>query len=92
MVTQQNTDPWALAGVMIRESLAAGSREAIAAVTPGYGASFTWRSSTNASSSYIDGGSASAPYWIRLQRSGNTFTVFKSSNGSSWTQYGSTNT
>lgn len=86
----QNTDPWALAGVMIRESLAANSREAIAAVTPSNGVSFTWRSTTGASSSYTNGGSGTAPYWLRLQRSGNTITAFRSTNGTAWTQYATT--
>src|SRR5262249_15017482 len=33
----QNTDPWAKAGGMIRETLAAGSRHAFMALTPGNG-------------------------------------------------------
>lgn len=90
VATQQNTDPWALAGVMIRESLTAGSNEAIAAITPSNGISFTWRSTTGGVSSYTNGNAGSAPYWIRLQRSGNTFTAFKSNNGTTWTQYAST--
>lgn len=90
VASQQNTDPWALAGVMIRESLTAGSREAIAAVTPSNGVSFTWRSATNGASSYTNGNAGSAPYWLRLQRSGNTITAFKSANGTTWTQYAST--
>lgn len=83
----QNTDPWALAGVQIRESLAGNAREATAAVTPTNGISFTWRSATGGSSNYTDGNAGIAPYWVRLQRSGNVFTAFKSTNGTAWTQY-----
>ena len=32
----------------------------------------------------------SAPYWVRLVRSGNTFTGYRSLNGVSWTQQGTT--
>lgn len=87
VASQQNTDGWALAGVMIRETLNANSREAIAAVTPSNGASFTWRAKTGNSSSYADGNTASAPYWVRLNRTGNFFTAYKSTNGTTWTQY-----
>lgn len=86
VASQQNTDPWALAGVMFRESLAANSREAIAAITPSNGAAFTWRSATGGMSSYTNGNAASAPYWVRLSRAGNVFTASKSSNGATWTQ------
>ena len=35
--------------------------------------------------------SASAPYWVRLVRSGNTFTGYSSADGVTWTQVGSIN-
>jgi fibronectin type 3 domain-containing protein len=90
VVTQQNTDPWALAGVMIRESTAAGSREAIAAITPGNGVAFTWRSSTGGSSSYTSGSAGTVPIWLKLVRNGTAITAFRSANGTSWTQFAST--
>ena len=31
----------------------------------------------------------SIPYWVRLVRSGNTFTAYRSSNGTTWTALGS---
>lgn len=86
----QNTDSWALAGVMIRESLAANSRHAIAAVTPSNGAAFTWRSTAGGISSYTNGNAASVPSWVRLNRAGNVFTAYKSSNGTTWTQIAQT--
>src|SRR5438105_12999443 len=30
-----------------------------------------------------------APYWVRLVRQGSTFTAYRSSNGTTWTQQGS---
>jgi hypothetical protein len=87
VASQQNTDPWALAGVMVRETLDANSPQALAAITPGNGASFTWRSTIGAASSYTNGNAATVPYWVRLKRSGNTFTAYKSADGTNWTQY-----
>ncbi|HTD68775.1 MAG TPA: hypothetical protein VK846_19815, partial [Candidatus Limnocylindria bacterium] len=47
------------------------------------------RTSTGGSTSDKSGGSGNAPYWVRLVRSGNTFTAYKSTNGTSWTSVGS---
>jgi len=86
------TDPWAKAGVMIRESLTAGSRHAFVALTPGNGVAFQSRSSTNGSSVNSNVTGLVAPHWVKLVRSGNKFTAFRSSNGTSWTQVGSPRT
>jgi fibronectin type 3 domain-containing protein len=89
VVSVQNSDGWSKAGVMIRDSLDAGAANAFIAVTPGNGVTFQYRSS--------DGGgcnntttSASAPYWVKLVRSGTSFTGYCSANGTNWTQLGST--
>lgn len=87
VASQEATDPWALAGVMIREDLSAGSRHAIGALTPGHGLSFTWRGAAAGASSYTSGGAGSAPVSVKLVRAGWTFTAYRSANGSTWTQY-----
>ncbi|MFO8006366.1 MAG: PA14 domain-containing protein, partial [Candidatus Brocadiia bacterium] len=89
VASQENTNSWAKAGVMIRESLTGGSTHAMMVVTPGNGTAFQRRTSTGGSSSHTAGSSVSAPYWVRLTRSGDTFTGYESSDGSSWTQVGS---
>lgn len=86
----QNTNVWAKSGVMIRESLTAGSRHALMAITPGRGARFQYRNLSGGTSAEIYGGNTVAPYWVRLVRVGNVFTAYKSANGSSWIQVGST--
>lgn len=87
--TQENTDGWAKAGVMIRESLTAGSKNAATVMTPANGAAFQVRTATgNSSTSNITGGLA-APRWVKIVRSGDSFTSFQSADGSSWTQIGS---
>jgi hypothetical protein len=89
VVSVENTNAWAKAGVMMRETLATGSKHAMMVLTPGNGLAFQRRTTTNGSSSHTSGGSASAPYWVRLVRSGDTFTGYKSSDGSNWTEVGS---
>ena len=84
VVSLQNTDPWAKAGVMFRESLAADSAEVMLAVTAGNGLSFQWRPSSGALTNAMPGPAVSAPYWIRLVRSGNTFTGLSSVDGVTW--------
>jgi endoglucanase len=86
----QNTDGWAKAGVMIRASLNANSANAFVAVTPGYGVTWQTRSSTGASTGNNAAAGLTAPYWVRLVRSGSTFTGYRSANGVTWTQMGST--
>ena len=83
-----NTGANAKAGVMIRESLAANAREAGVWVTPSGGIQFTRRTSTGGSTSVTTSTGKTAPYWVRLTRSGNTFRAFLSSNGTTWTQLG----
>jgi regulation of enolase protein 1 (concanavalin A-like superfamily) len=44
----------------------------------------TERTSTGASSSYQSLVSATLPYWIKLVRSGNVFTMYSSADGVNW--------
>jgi regulation of enolase protein 1 (concanavalin A-like superfamily) len=84
-----NTGPYAKAGVMIRESLAANSRHALVDVTPSHGIEFIRRTATGANAvSNFDSGVA-APYWVRLVRQGNTFAAYDSPDGTNWHTVGS---
>ena len=83
-----NTDVWAKAGVMIRESLSAGSRHAAMLVSSGKGLAFQRRTSTGGVSTHTGGGSSTAPYWVRLTRSGSTVSAYKSTNGVDWALVG----
>lgn len=88
----QNTDGWAKAGVMIRESTAATAMHASVVVTPGSGISFQRRTSTGASSLSTTQAGLVAPYWVRITRAGNSFTASYSVNGTTWTQLGASET
>ncbi len=78
-------------GVMIRESLAAGSRNVSVNVTQNSGVQMQRRSGTN-SSTTLPGTLAglTAPYWVRIVRSGDSLVGYASPDGEVWTQVGST--
>jgi hypothetical protein len=82
------TDEWSKAGVMIRESLTPGSRHAAMFLTPGNGLAFQRRTSAGGASEHDSGGSGNAPYWVKLVRSGNLFSAYRSTNGVNWVQVG----
>jgi regulation of enolase protein 1 (concanavalin A-like superfamily) len=85
VTSQEITDPWAKSGIIIKQSTTAGSAYVLLAVTPGNGVHL--QSGFN---SDVYGGTDAFPNaWLRLQRSGNTFTAYTSADGSSWTQVGS---
>ena len=91
VVSVQNTSGNAKAAVMIRESLAANSRHAMADVEPitSTGIEFIWRTNTSGNSTSASATGLTAPYWIRLTRTNNTFQAYRSPDGNTWTQIGS---
>jgi regulation of enolase protein 1 (concanavalin A-like superfamily) len=89
VVSQTNTDPWARAGVMIRNGTGSNVAHAFTAITPSNGLDFVRRTTAGGTSTRTAGPSGSVPYWVRLQRSGSTFTSYVSTNGTSWTTVGS---
>lgn len=87
----QNTDPWAKAGVMFRESLDDHAKFAMAVVTPSSGVSFQVRHDTGGrASAVVVTPNLTAPQWFRLKREGNKFTAEASADGATWTPMGST--
>ena len=87
-----NTTSAAKAGVMIRESLNSDAREGGVWVTPSSGIIFTRRTSTGGNTSISSSTGKTAPYWVRLTRTSNSFKAYYGTNGTSWTQLGSTAT
>ena len=87
----ENTDNWAKAGVMIRESLGANAPWAMVSLSPKNSstAMFAARSSSGTNAVSVTESIVSVPTWVRVTRVGNTFTGYRSTNGTSWTNMGS---
>lgn len=83
-------DEYTKVGVMVRESFASGSKNAFAGAVAGHGMAAQGRPIANDSTDFFSGSSVSLPYWVRLTRSGNSFTAFDSPDGATWTQINST--
>jgi hypothetical protein len=90
VLSVQDTDPWAKAGVMIRDTLDADSAHAMVAVTPGNGVWFGRRTAAGDISVSDSLAGLTAPYWVKLERTiGGLVRAYYSADGSSWTQLGS---
>ncbi len=87
-----NTNAWAKAGIMIRDTLDAGSRHAFVCLTPSNGVAFQSRDTTGGSSVNANVTGIVAPYWVKLARSGDQFSAYRSADGVTWTQIGTTRT
>ncbi len=77
---------WAKAGVMVRETLAAGSRYGASIVTYANGVVFQARTDRNAATTMKGGNSHGLPLWLRVIRRGDTISGHYSLDGVSWTQ------
>ncbi|MFO0646363.1 MAG: hypothetical protein U0326_08995 [Polyangiales bacterium] len=84
-----NTHEWAKVGLMVRENLTAGSRYVMAVVTPSKGLLVQARTAQDDTSISCGTASGTAPCWLRVTRSGDRFDVFSSSDGATWTPFGS---
>jgi len=85
VVSLENTDGWAKAGVMLRESLAPGSKFSLSLVSAGNGLHHQFRNTTDGGAGGDYGPGFAAPYWVRLVRAGNNFSAYHSADGTAWT-------
>jgi len=83
-ITGPGTNGWAKAGVMIREDLSGESKHAMMVMTPDFGAAFQWRSITGGVTFNNNLGGLTVPYWVRIIRSGDTFTGYYSPDNMYW--------
>ena len=85
--TLSPSSPWAKAGLMARETLAANSRFAASFATPSIAGSFFESRLTNGADAVVAGSyPVNYPYtWLRLQRVGTSFTGYGSLDGQNWT-------
>jgi regulation of enolase protein 1 (concanavalin A-like superfamily) len=82
------TAAWVKAGVMMRASLSANSAHAFMLVSLAKGVAFQRRTVTGGISTNSAGAAAKAPYWVRLDRAGDTITASQSIDGQTWTVVG----
>jgi phosphatidylserine/phosphatidylglycerophosphate/cardiolipin synthase-like enzyme len=83
-----NVNAWVKAGVMIRESLTAGSAHGFMLVSASKGVAFQRRPAGGGTSVSTAGSLSTAPRWVKLQRSGNLFSAYESADGVTWTLVG----
>jgi hypothetical protein len=93
-----NSNSWAKGGVMIRQNTDPGATNVLMAKTAvdGSGATFQWRLTAGATSANVDASTVNTtvtcPYWLKVQRSGDSFTAYISPDGAAWTQMGTAQT
>jgi hypothetical protein len=88
----QNTNDWAKAGVMIRETLDPGSAHAMAFITPANGAVLEYRTAAGTDNIGAAGQQTgiTAPHWVKIDRNiSGTFTASQSTDGTNWQTLGS---
>jgi CubicO group peptidase (beta-lactamase class C family) len=90
------TDPWTKVGVMIRDSLAPGAKNAFMLLRPSAGSAFQWRDVTGGgtNTSWNDAPTVGweehrvrylkPAKWLRMTRQGNAFSVYTSDDGQCW--------
>ena len=88
VVTEEIVNPAAKSGIMIRNSLDPADMEASVLLTPGNGILFQWRSAYGGSTASVTGPNVTAPWWLQLTRTANSFSASCSSNGQNWTAVG----
>ena len=88
VATVEQTDANAKAGVMIRESLEATSRQASVVITPSNGVSFVRRIRPGSMAVGTAGANARPAYWVKLIRHGDTIDAYQSPDGASWALVG----
>ena len=85
VTSQTNTNAWAKAGVMLRATTDPGSPEYAALVTPGNGIVVQYRAAQGGTTLRISKVLQGLPQYVRVNRTGDTFTAFTSPDGVTWT-------
>jgi hypothetical protein len=80
--------PWAKAGIILKDGTQPGSAYAAVMATPGHGVRMQY-DFTHDTAGLPGAVSAASPRWLRLVRSGDTVTGYDSADGSHWAMIGS---
>jgi|GEM_PF-6599234 len=82
-------NPWAKAGLMMRNDLTPGSMNAFVSLDGTHGQRFSVRTTENGNSSRTGNLITTTPYWFKLVRADNTFTAYSSPDLVTWTEVAS---
>ena len=83
----ENTDPFAKAGVMIRDTLEADSANVALLITPENGVRFQFRNTAGGITDRFFEEGITAPQWVKLERTvGGLVRTYYSGDGNTWTQ------
>jgi acid phosphatase type 7 len=85
VAAQSNTDPWAKAGVMLRQNTKAGSPYYFVFVTPSNGINVQYRATQGGSAVQLASLAGTVPTYLKAGKSGGTYTAYTSSDGVNWT-------
>ena len=85
--TQPGFQPWAKAGVILKENLNEGSAYAAMMVTGDHGVRMQWNYTSDTAGLSGSVG-VTNPRWLRLTRAGDVITGYDSADGAHWTQVG----
>jgi regulation of enolase protein 1 (concanavalin A-like superfamily) len=80
---------WVKAGVMLRSSLDPSSAHGFMLVSYAKGTAFQRRTAAAGVSTSTSGGLGTAPFWVRLDRTGNIVDAYQSPDGVAWTKVAS---
>ena len=86
--SQTNTNDWAKSGLMFRDGETGSNGFVMLGVTPDHGLTFFWRKGEG---SWCDvkglneHAAYTFPLWLKLEKSGQTFTALRSPDGEKWT-------
>jgi len=88
VVAVENTNTFAKAGLMIRESAAANAAHVVIDLRPNGAIEFMTRASTGALTVFVSGATRAAPVFLKLERTGSTIVGSTSNDGVSWQRIG----
>ncbi|HET8907219.1 MAG TPA: PQQ-binding-like beta-propeller repeat protein, partial [Ktedonobacterales bacterium] len=84
VASQQNTDNWAKAGLMVRAGTDPSAPYYAIYVTPANGIVAQYRTTAGATAQQSGSLTGNAPVYLQIGRSGTTFTAYTSSDGITW--------
>jgi hypothetical protein len=84
----ENTEPFAKAGIMLRDTLDANAKYCALLMTPENGVRYQYRSNADDITEREFDPNVAAPYWLRLERTGGgLIRAYYSENGSDWSGF-----